>query len=207
MQEVDKELAQTRASIATEEAKPVREETTDRNPTYAWINEELAKAKSDYAGLQASAIATQAIVNQYQARSRDLDQKGILEGDLLRNMKSTEENYLLYLRKREEAKMEDAMNNTRILSVAIAETPIVPTLPAISPLLIMVIGTLLAGILSLGLAFALEYLDPSFRTPSEVMDELNIPVLAAVSHKKTVEVPSSGLGPLDRVATGSGLNL
>ena len=207
VQEVDKELAQTKASIATEEAKPVREETTDRNPTYSWINEELAKAKSDYAGLQASAIATQAIVNQYQATSRDLDQKGILEGDLLRNMKATEENYLLYLRKREEAKMEDAMNNTRILSVAIAETPIVPTLPAISPLLIMIIGTLLAVILSLGLAFALEYLDPSFRTPSEVMDELNIPVLAAVSHKKTVDVPGSGLGPLDRVATGSGLNL
>jgi uncharacterized protein involved in exopolysaccharide biosynthesis len=209
VQEVDKELAQTRASIAAEDAKPVREETTDRNPTYAWINEELAKAKSDYAGLQARATATQAIVAQYQARSRDLDQKGLIEGDLLRNMKATEENYLLYLRKREEAKMEDAMNDTRILSVAIAQQPIVPTLPAIPPVLIMAAGTLLAIIASLGLAFALEYLDPSFRTPSEVMAELNIPVLAAVSHRKPVEVPTGGggLGPLDHVASGSGLNL
>ena len=209
VQEVDKQLAQTRASIAAEDAKPVREETTDRNPTYAWINAELAKAKSDYAGLQARASATQAIVTQYQATSRDLDQKSLLQGDLLRTMKATEENYLLYLRKREESKMADAMNDSRILSVAIAEQPIIPTLPAISPVLILAAGILLATISSLGLAFALEYLDPSFRTPSEVMTELNIPVLAAVSHKKPVEVPAggSGLGPLDHVASGSGLNL
>src|SRR5208282_4397149 len=37
VQEVDKELTETRASIANEEAKPLRDETTDRNPTYAWI--------------------------------------------------------------------------------------------------------------------------------------------------------------------------
>jgi uncharacterized protein involved in exopolysaccharide biosynthesis len=209
VQEVDKQLAQTRASIAAEDAKPIKEETTDRNPTYSWINEELAKAKSDYAGLQARETATQAIVAQYQERSRDLDQKGLIEGDLLRTMKATEENYLLYLRKREEAKMEDAMNNTRILSVAIAQQPIIPTLPAISPLLMFIAGTLLAVIASLGLAFILEYFDPSFRTPSEVMAELNIPVLASVSHKKPVEVPAgaAGLGPLDQVASGSGLNL
>jgi uncharacterized protein involved in exopolysaccharide biosynthesis len=209
VQEVDKELAQTRASIAIEDAKPVREETTDRNPTYAWINEELAKAKSDLAAYQAQAAATQAIVDQYQAKSRDLDQKGIIEGDLLRNIKSTEENYLLYLRKREEAKMEDAMNNTRILSVAIAETPIVPTLPAIGPVLMFAAGLLLAIIFSIGLAFTLEYFDPSFRTPSEVMAELKIPVLATVSHKRPVEVTrdGNGLGALDQVASGSGLNL
>jgi len=93
--------------------------------------------------------------------------------------------------------------------VAIAEQPIVPTLPAIPPLLMLAAGLLLAIIASIGLAFALEYFDPSFRTPSEVMDELKIPVLAAVSHKRPVEVTSSGsgLGPLDHVASGSGLNL
>ena len=107
------------------------------------------------------------------------------------------------------SKMEDAMNNTRILSVAIAEQPMVPTLPAIPPLLMFIAGVLLAVIASIGLAFSLEYFDPSFRTPSEVMDELNIPVLATVSHKRPVEVTSNGngLGPLDRVASGSGLNL
>jgi uncharacterized protein involved in exopolysaccharide biosynthesis len=38
--EVDKQIADTRTSIASEESKPLKEEITDRNPTYAWINEE-----------------------------------------------------------------------------------------------------------------------------------------------------------------------
>jgi len=33
---------------------------------------------------------------------------------------------------------------------------------------------------SLGVVFALDYADQSFRTPSEVLSELRIPVLAAV---------------------------
>jgi hypothetical protein len=45
------------------------------------------------------------------------------------------------------------------------------------------IGLLLAATLSAGVVFTIEYLDPSLRTPSEVMSELNIPVLAAVPQR------------------------
>lgn len=37
--------------------------------------------------------------------------------------------------------------------------------------------------MSVALALALDYFDPSFHTPSEVLNELNIPVLAAVPHR------------------------
>jgi hypothetical protein len=46
------------------------------------------------------------------------------------------------------------------------------------------LGLLLASVVSVGLAFTLDYLDPSFRTPLEVLNELNIPVLAAVPHQQ-----------------------
>jgi uncharacterized protein involved in exopolysaccharide biosynthesis len=180
VQEVDKQIADTRNSIAGEESKPIREETTDRNPTYAWINEELAKAKADYSGLQARASALEAIVTKYDASAKDLEQKDILQQDLLREVKTDEENYLLYQRKREEARMTDALDRTRILNVAVAEQPMAPTLPSNSPLTLLLVGGLLAAAVSFGAAFTLEYLDPSFRTPSEVAAELNIPVLAAV---------------------------
>jgi len=180
VQEVDKQLADTRASIAKEESKPIREETTDRNPTYAWINEELAKAKADYSAGQARAAAMQAIVSKYQETARDLEQKGIVQQDLLRTVKTDEENYLLYQRKREEARMTDALDRTRILNVAVAEQPTVPTLPSNSPWMVLFAGLVLAVTVSLGAAFTLEYLDPSFRTPAEVLSELSIPVLAAV---------------------------
>jgi len=180
VQEADKQIADTRASIAMEETKPIKEETTDRNPTYSWINEELAKAKSEYSGLQARAAATQAIVESYEQKARDLQQKGVLEQDLLRTIKTDEENYLLYSRKREQARMTEALDRTRILNVAVAEVPSVPSIPSNSPFLVVALGTVLALAVTLGVIFAREYLDPSFRTPAEVSAELNIPVLAAV---------------------------
>ena len=183
VQEVDNEIADARASIVSEESRPIRAETTDRNPTYGWINEELAKAKADHSGLQARAAAIQAIVSNYETSARQLDQKGLVQQDLLRTMKTDEENYLMYQRKREEARMTNALDQTRILNVAIAEQPNAPTLPSNSPWTSLLVGGLLAVVVSLGTAFTLDYMDTSFRTPSEVLTELNIPVLGTVSLK------------------------
>lgn len=183
VQEVDKQITETRASIANEESKPVRDETTDRNPTYAWLNEELAKARADESGLNARAAAIQATVARYKNQAHDLEAKGLLEQDLLRRIKTDEENYLLYQHKREEARMTDALDRKRILNVAIAEQPSLPSVPSNSPWTVVLMGALLATSVSIGMAFTLEYTDPSFRTPSEVFSELNIPVLAAVPQK------------------------
>lgn len=193
VQEVDKQLTDTRASIAREESKPLLDETTDRNPTYAWVSEELAKAKADDSGLKARAAAMQAIVARYQANSHDLEQKGILQQDLLRKVKTQEENYLLYQRKREDARMSDALDRTRILNVAVAEQPATPALRSNPPWKLLLVGMVLAFSLSLGTAFTLEFTNASFRTPSEVFSELNIPVLASVPHKSNV-VHANGNG-------------
>jgi len=186
VQEVDKQIADTRSSIATEESKPVRDETSDRNPTYAWINAELAKSQAEHSGLQARVAATEAIVSQYKQKAQELEHKGIIQQNLLRTMKTSEENYLLYQRKREEARMTDALDRMRILNVVVAEQPIVPALPSNSPWSAVAVGIFVAITASLGMAFTLEHLDPSFRTPSQVITELNIPVLAAVPRTQLV---------------------
>jgi uncharacterized protein involved in exopolysaccharide biosynthesis len=180
VQEVDKQIADTRAAITEEEAKPLKEQTTDRNPTYSWINEELAKAKSDYSALQARAVATQAIVGVYQSKAQKLEETGLVQQDLLREAKANEDNYLLYLHKREEARIEEALDRSRILNVGMVEQPTVPTTPVRSALVFSLVGLLLAMAVSTGLVFAQEYLDSSFRTPAEVLSELKIPVLASV---------------------------
>src|SRR5208337_4915440 len=183
VQEVDKQIADTSASIATEESKPIKEQTTDRNPTYSWINEELAKAKAEYGGLRAQVGAQQGIVAKYETQARDLEQKGLIEQDLLRNQKTDEENYLLYLRKLEQARMTEELDRTRIANVAIAQQPVVPSLPSNSRFVVLLLGTLIAAAVTLGAVFIQEYLDPSFRTPAEVTAGLNIPVLAAVPQR------------------------
>lgn len=190
--EVDKQIADTHAAIAKEEAKPLLEETTDQNPTFAYISTEMAKAKADYSALQARAIAMEGIIATYKTQTTQLQQKGIQEADLQRVIKTDEENYLLYQRKREEARMSDALDQTHILNVAVAEAPGVPVLPAGSRLVFVVLGLVLGAVASVGLALTLDYMDPSFRTPSEVLTELNIPVLAAVPHRVAGNVYATG---------------
>ncbi|PYY05539.1 MAG: hypothetical protein DMG64_02900 [Acidobacteria bacterium] len=53
VQEVDRQIAETQTAIDAENARPVREETTDQNPTEAWVRGELAKANADLSGLRA----------------------------------------------------------------------------------------------------------------------------------------------------------
>jgi len=185
VQEVEKEIADTRTAITAEESKPLREQTTDQNPTYSWISTELAKAKSDYSALQARAAATEATVQMYQTNAHELEEKGLIQQDLLRTAKANEDNYLLYLHKREEARMSDALDQTRILNVALADQPAVPVIPINSPWMLGLVGALLAVTVSIGAAVTTEYLDTSFRTPAEVSAELNIPVLAAIPYDKT----------------------
>lgn len=183
--EVDKQIADTRTSIEKEEAKPLLESTTGQNPTYDYVSTELAKAKADYSALQARAAAMESIVALYKKQATDLERKGIQEQDLQRVIKTDEENYLLYQHKREEARMSDALDQTHILNVAVAEAPTVPVLPTGSRLVFVVLGLVLGAVMSVALALALDYFDPSFHTPSDVLSELNIPVLAAVPHRMT----------------------
>jgi hypothetical protein len=144
------------------------------------VNSELAKAKADLSGLEARETALQAVVNVYMAQARKLEEQGILQGDLMRTKKTDEDNYLLYTKKREEAKISDALDRRRILNVSIAQAPMVPSLPTRSIAIFGLVAVLLGGAISIGVVFAIDYADQSFRTPSEVMAELRIPVLAAV---------------------------
>jgi uncharacterized protein involved in exopolysaccharide biosynthesis len=178
--EVDKEIADTKATLAKEEATPLSEQTTDQNPTYGWINEELVKAKADLSGLKAREAETQAIVNLYATTAKQLDEKGITQQDLLRAEKANEENYLLYLKKGEEARIADALDQSNIMNVSVVQPASIPALPSRSPLLFGLMGLVLASVVSVGVAFTLDYVDQSFRTPSEILADLGIPVLAAV---------------------------
>ena len=98
--------------------------------------------------------------------------------DLMRTAKAEEDNYLLYLHKREEARIGDALDERRILNVAIVEPPVAPALPMHSLLLYFLLAFGLAMAFSVGIAFTTEYFDPTIRTPNEAYGLLEVPVLA-----------------------------
>ena len=186
VREVEKQIVEAQTAIAASEKSPLREQTTDRDPTYGWMREELAKNRAQLIALRARAEALAPVVQTYQIKAHSLDEKGATQEDLVRAAKAAEQNYLLYLQKQEEARISDALDRNRIVNVAIAEAATVPALPTRSPLFTLLLGGLLATCLSLGSAYAADYLDPSFRTPQELYDTLDVPVLAAVPREAKV---------------------
>jgi len=124
----------------------------------------------------------------YRDAAQQLGDQSIAQDRLLHDLKSAEDRYLLYVDKREEARIGDALDQGGILNVAIAEQPVVPQLPKLSELSFGLIGLALAGTVSVSLAFVTDYLSPAFRTPDEVVDFLRAPVLASLPQRKKADV-------------------
>ncbi|HEY5214673.1 MAG TPA: hypothetical protein VIJ38_16780 [Acidobacteriaceae bacterium] len=180
VQEVGQQITDAKAAISAEETKPIRDETTDQNPDYQWVQAELTKAQADLSGLNERAAAAAAIATKYHKEAESLGQNEIEQDNLQQAAKTQEANYLLYTQKREEARISDALDQRGILNVALAEQPVVPALPNRSPVEIALLTLLLAGTFSLSTAFVLDFMDPTFRTPDELAGYLGTPVLAAL---------------------------
>jgi uncharacterized protein involved in exopolysaccharide biosynthesis len=180
VQEVDRQIAEAQSEIATERQSPLHDETTDLDANYEWARAELQKAHVQLKGLQARMSAMTNHREAYRARARQLGDDAIVQEDLENREKAAEENYLLYVRKREEARMGDALDQGGIVNVAIAEQPRVPALPVWPPSGIVLMGFVAALTLGTAAGFASDRLDPALRTPEEALQYLEIPVLASI---------------------------
>jgi len=179
-QEVETQIVQTREAIARAEQSPVEEITTDRAPVQDWMATELAKAEADHVELTAQAAATTRAVRYYREVAQQLDRKSTTRNDLVRSVKAAEDNYLLYLHKREEARISDALDSQRIVNVSIAEAAAVPALPMLNLGWLLVGGLFAAGITSVGAAYAADRIDPCFQSPDELGSYLDVRVLASI---------------------------
>ena len=180
LREVESQIAETKAAIAQEEDSPLHEDTTDRNPTYQWMADELAKARTELASLEAQGAALEEQVGTYRSDLLALDKKDLEQQDLIRNAKSEEANYLLYVNKREEARISDALDQKHIVNASIVEAATVPALPiGLGPALTLFMGLIVASFAGLGAAFTKQYVSSTFSNPDEVELLLGVPLLAS----------------------------
>ncbi len=180
VKEVDQQIAETEATLATEKQTPLRDETTDRDPNHQWVQAELMRTQVTLVGLEARASANTTLQARYLLAAQRFGNEAIKQEELLHDLKAAEEKYLLYVNKREEARIGDALDQGGILNVTLAEEPQIPALPAHPAWMYGAMGFVLAGTMSTGLAFAADSLDPAFRTPEEVISYLGTRVLASL---------------------------
>ncbi len=180
VKDIETQIAETQKAIWTAEQSPVSEVTTDRVPAQDWIATEMAKAEADRAQFAAEAESMRRTIRRYQTAAIRLESDDRTEADLTRAVKTAEDNYLLYLGKREEARISDALDDRRIVNVSIAEAPAAPALPDEHFGWMFFAGLFAAGVSGIGAAYAADRLDSSFHTPDELTRYLDLKVLAAI---------------------------
>jgi uncharacterized protein involved in exopolysaccharide biosynthesis len=168
VKEVDQQIAETKAAIERESQPQLADSSQAPNPLRQTLEGEILRLESQVAGLRARREALAADLGEYRGRQSRLEALTANHNDLERSVKIAEENYLVYQRKLEEAKLGDALDQKRILNVAILERAEVPALPASQHrAYLLIFGFFAAGFGALGGAFITDYLERNLpaRTP------------------------------------------
>src|ERR1051326_719786 len=121
VQQLDVEIEETKAAIAAQDLTPIRDQTSDLEPNHAWVKAELTKAEVEAQALRSHAAAEKDAVHASREQAHRLGDRALQQERLLSDLKEAEGKYLLYVNKREEARMGDALDQGGILNVAIAE--------------------------------------------------------------------------------------
>ena len=104
---------------------------------------------------------------------------------LERQVTLNEENYQLYVKHMEEARISDAMDNQKIANISVVE----PALPPIKPvkpkkILNIILSIILGSVAGLGVAFSSEYFSHGFNNSEDVKKHLGLKVLASIPEMK-----------------------
>jgi uncharacterized protein involved in exopolysaccharide biosynthesis len=179
VQEADREIADTQAALDRATRLTGLEQATDVNPLHQALEIDLARLQAELAGLQSRRQSLARQSDTYSQQLVKLANATAAFDDLARTQKEAEENYLLYAKKTEEARIAESLDQQKIANVAIAETPTEPHLPSKPDVpLNVALGVLLACFVSLGTAFTAEYFSDIVAQPSELEELTGLPVFS-----------------------------
>jgi succinoglycan biosynthesis transport protein ExoP len=146
------------------------------------IREEISRLalsmESEYNALKARESAMLQAVNQYRDEAQGLAKKEIRYGILKREVDSNQQLYDVLLKRLKETGLSQGLdsNNVRIVEPAVA--PIRPVKPR--KLLNLAIGVVLGLLTGVALAFFVEYMDDTIRSPEHVEQAIGVPVFALI---------------------------
>ncbi|MHB8772556.1 MAG: GumC family protein [Syntrophales bacterium] len=117
-------------------------------------------------------------LNEQKGESFSLNEKAINYTVLKREAESTKEMYDLVIKRFKETAMTENIRTGNIRVVDGAEVPKAPVKPKKTQNLLL--GLIVGLALGIGLAFFLEYLDSTIKTPDDVKERLKVPYLGPV---------------------------
>ncbi|MGE5217907.1 MAG: GumC family protein [Chloroflexota bacterium] len=182
----EREIADLKKRLAEAEKTSVGSESISLNEVYRRILNELLTAKVQLQSLREKRAADTNQVASYSATAAS-KKKLSFEFDRLQQAVNAKKDALaLYKKKAEEARISDAMDEQKFGNVYILDRARLPLPPAgRSTLVWFVVIVVLSGAAAFGVAFGINYLDPTIQDEAYVEEEFGLPVLATIQHYDT----------------------
>ena len=181
--ELDSEIAQTATAAKAAAAQQTTEQTTDLNPIRQSLDAEIARVRISGAALRSREQSLAKQLSEYQSEIQGLDSATGRYEQLEITTKQAEDNYNLYARKAEEARIAEALDSEKIGNVAIADGPSYPVFPESRFGLSGASALLLGNFVIIGLFTAWGVRRRLVFTPLEAELLTGFPVLATVPYE------------------------
>jgi uncharacterized protein involved in exopolysaccharide biosynthesis len=174
--ETNHQVVAIRQEIAETERFLAKQEKTYHEKALLTINHTLKALRAKEASLSKD-------MAKYEKELARINSTEMRLTELERNLNVNEDNYKLYVKKMEEARVSNAMDKEQMVNISIAEPALPPVKPAKPKILLNIILSIVLGAVSgLGVAFFSEYLAHTFNNPEDVERHLGLPVLSSMHH-------------------------
>jgi uncharacterized protein involved in exopolysaccharide biosynthesis len=173
VQQVDSEIRQANSALEKTLDYRSQETSSDLNPTWQMAQQDLGENSAKIAALSGRRKALQAELDDLNQKLKAIEDKAGTYDTLQHKVAELDQNYQLYLQKRDEAQMAEVMNEHQVLNVAVAQSPTFSDTP-VSP------RPLRDGVLTVGTGFLLASFvvflyHNSQRPPDRVLELATVP--------------------------------
>jgi len=150
------------------------------------IQKMIGSLKSDYEAALKKEQGLQATMEQYKSEALNLNDKLVQYQILKREVDTNKELYLALLQRMKETGISASITSSNIMVLDRAEVPKRPSKPkTVFNIMLSLIVGLLGGV---GLAFFVEYLDNTVKSPDDVEKNIALPSLGLVPNFDKIEV-------------------
>ena len=181
VQQVERQIADTKTALKNAAAMTSQEHDSDINPVWQSVTGSIIQNETQKESLKAKRAVLGDQIVKMQKQLADVEGSTVPYSTLKQRVTDLQSNFQLYTQKRDEAQIADAMNQNRLLNVAVAQSPTYSILPyKPRPVVDIVLGTFTALFLASFLVFFAEMGRSTFASAQEVEKISRYPVLATV---------------------------
>lgn len=178
VQALEKQITDTRAKLDAEKDRIVQSESTQSNPVYMNALNNYLSAKSELDGSAARLAPLQSAKAQLQPQLTALPDREMRMAQLELEERAAEQTYQLLRSKLDEARIKEQESQKQVGIKVLDAAYVFEVDP--KHRIKLFLALMFSPMLGAALAFILNYMDNTIKTPAEAEDLLGLPVFSAV---------------------------